>query len=230
MRYAPRLPFAAVSLLLLFLTALTPAKADTYNFTVVASTNNHYIVAMDDYGDFVTYSYNTNVTYPYASPCGLATNGCYALYSAYSHTTTYFVTQPMLPVAPNPVTGPGCTFDLTTLPGAQSSCTNGWQYVYNAPDTFRGMYAANGSQLTRLYQAAVAGTPLITQNGNLFFYDGLTENLIAGINQTTAPTALPLTAATPEPSTLLLLCTGLFCLAWATRNRPDLFVNGRRIQ
>ena len=131
--------------------------------------------------------------------CGSNANTCYANYSALTGKTTYSTTPAPLRTDPAPVAGTGCTL---SLPSATSLCNNGHQVLGGFYEGILGVWAQDNGVLQRIWAGTLDAPAILTASGNIFFADGLNENLIVGL-------ASPSVAVTPEPNSLVLMGTGL---------------------
>jgi hypothetical protein len=192
-----------------------PAHADTYQLAVLGSDSEYFFYGMDDAGDVVFSLSNTAFCGPYA-------DGCYATGNTLPGGSTVD--------AGLTTNSPGLYYDFTrgicVSPQPYSSpCIIGDNgrsaEIIKDPMGLEDLLAFSGSAAPQqLYHGGFGGIFAINGLGDIVFDDGIFDEWYEAIDLSTVSqaTSPPLLAA-PEPSTLLLLTTGILALGLTFRHR-----------
>ena len=192
---------AACSFLILTLFAAHPAKADTYQITVVDMTQNENFLGIDDQGDFVVNDSNN------ASKCGESFGDpCFEVFLVGQ--SPFFTATPPVLAFDN---GSPCTIalDASFAPQLTASgiCNNGHE-IFGAFSNTLGFGVWDGPDTSDKILIGTFDGGFINANGDAVFIDGLVDELIF---------AEDLTTTIPEPSSLLLFGTGCLTMVGAFR-------------
>jgi hypothetical protein len=192
--------FAAIALTVPAVIATHPAKADTYKFAIVDTTQNENFLGIDDKGDFVVNASDN----PFK--CGVAFGQpCFEVFLI-GESPFFSTTTPILPFD----NGTPCIVVLDASFAPQSTaagtCNNGHELFSTFTNTFRVFDGPDTSD--GIFGGTFSGGK-INANGEAVFIDDVADELIFAQDLTTA--------STPEPNSLLLLGTGCLSFLGALR-------------
>ena len=199
-RLFPALALAAACLLTSAL-----AHADTVVYQSLYRSDGAVFTAVDDYGDYVIL--DQNATCANNNPCYTASIGGQVHYDLDS--------APTLPSNPNAAAGPGCGVTSAGFYTIATTCKNGYEFLFalaNADAGIASIYAASDPN-DPLGPVYYPGSYILTDNGSLYFENSPGDYLGSVLDVTTT------TAATPEPSSIALLGTGLLGIAGTLKRR-----------
>lgn len=193
------------ALLLVFLTLLAshPAKADTYQFTVVDTTQNETFLGIDDQGDFVV---NDSLN---SFKCGVVgvPGPCFEVFLS-GQSPFFTTTAPVLDFD----NGVPCTVAVSPELGqspVNGTCNNGHEIlnIVTSKPGIRGVY--DGPNLSDVISTELSfDGGFVNANGDAVFISGISSELIF---------AQDLTTTTPEPGSLCLFGTGCLAMLGALR-------------
>ena len=179
-----------------------PAKADSYQITIVDETQDEYFVGIDDMGDFVV---NESIN---TFKCGDSPliDQCFEVFLT-GQSPFFTTTAPVLDYD----NGTKCSIALDASFGppplpAPGICNNGHEIF----GIFPGVYVGPDKSDV-IFGGSIDGGD-INANGDAVFNDGFVDELIF---------ARDLTTATPEPGSLLLFGTGCLTLIGTVRARTS---------
>jgi hypothetical protein len=188
-----------------------PAKADSYQITIVDETQSANFLGIDDMGDFVVNDSNN------ANKCGESDpfNPCFEVVLI-GQSPIFTTTAPALAFD----NGTKCTvaLDASFAPATMTGgiCNNGHEIFGGDP---LGVFAGPDKS-DEIFGGTFDGG-YINANGDAVFIDGFVDELIF---------ARDLTTATPEPGSLLLFGTGCLTLIGTVRARTSRRYPGRESQ
>jgi hypothetical protein len=182
------------------------AFADTYQFFEgIANTNEGSIYGIDNAGTMVIYLFNSSKCDPYIP------NPCYGVYvdGLFSYTTA-------APPALNYDGGTLCATPAGFEDLATTVCNNGrvvFGARFNPNGDPNGLYAGPYSDPQLIDFPSIPNTPSLYLNsaGDFAFADGTHEILVFALDLTTRPT--------PEPTSFVLLGTGVLGLIGVARRK-----------
>ncbi len=186
------------------------ASADTYAAGYYGLNDDvGQFVAADDFGDTVIVLYQE-------APCGGHVQNCYLV--NLPGAARYETTIPTLRVDPSPPAGSGCVAAPSTFFGT-TFCNNGHELfsgTFDTPtDSVRGLFDGTDPLIDKIFGDQADGHLVFTASGDLYFDDGAYD-VLAVARDVTSANAI---AATPEPSTWLLLGTGVLAMGGLLRKR-----------
>lgn len=189
------------------LSAGTVDHADHYSYQLLFQSDASRFTAVDDFGDYVIQDQNTTCT----------NGGCYIAVIG-GITSGLLNTAPVLPSDPAPVAGPGCTATSAGYSTSQILCHNGYEFLfaYATRDSVHTSIYSGTDTTTPLVQAQYSATYMISDNGSLYFTLGPNDYLGRVLNSTTKSTAI---AVTPEPSSIVLVSSGMLGFMGLLRGR-----------
>lgn len=185
------------AIVLTIIIAAYPAKADSYQITIVDQTGRANFLGIDDMGDFVVNDSNN------ANKCGESDpfNPCFEVVLN-GQSPIFTTTAPVLAFD----NGTKCSvaLDASFAPATMTGgiCNNGHEIF----GIFPGVYA--GPDKSDVIFGGTFDGGYINANGDAVFIDGFVDDLIF---------ARDLTTATPEPSGLLLFGTGCLTMIGTLR-------------
>ena len=182
------------------------ARADTYQILALQTDNNHNLFGIDTAGDVVISTGSSDCL-----PLGSAVAFCYETFvggvlSSLSTTIPSLAFDNGTPCVPS--------LPLGVFAFIHGVCNNGREAFESGPQGSgsppAGLYTGPDPVADFLH-GPIADTIFMNASGDIAFSDSLQEEIYETVDLTTD--------ATPEPSTLVLMTTGLLGAAGAARRR-----------
>jgi hypothetical protein len=191
-------PLAVLSLVAILFSAPARSFADTYQLSPLTSDNGYFFYGMDDTGHVV-------INNPFTDYCGFSGSGCfYTFLNGVS--TGIFATAPTF------------AWDYSAIMCNSAPCVvsdNGWTATISLESNglTDDLFVSSGSNPAQLLLRTRGFTDIFAINGvgDIVFDNGLQDQWFEEVNLDTLPT--------PEPSSLLLLATGILALTLTGRRR-----------
>jgi hypothetical protein len=190
---------AIASLALVLLILATPAHADTYTIYNLGNANYNSIYGIDTSGQVVIYD---------SAFCQSPGGVCY---TTYDHGTAVAVTDVNVAPTLDYDNGTPCS----SLPSGynifKSACNNGhigFGSAFNSNGDPNGVYTGLDSSITFLQNGSADQLDL-NSSGDFAWVSGAQEYIYEAVD----------TTSTPEPSTLLLMATGIFIFSFTLRRK-----------
>ena len=189
---------AALPLILLLLSFCTPAHADSYTVYNLGNANYNTIYGIDTSGQVVVQN---------NAFCGDPGGSCY---TTYANGAAVAVTN--LDIAPSLDydNGSACGWLPSGFDITKSTCNNGWigfGSIYNPNGRKDGIYTGLDSSPTFL-QTGSGDRLVLNASGDFAWVDGSREYIYEAVDTTV-----------PEPSSILLMGTGVIVLTSMLRRR-----------
>jgi hypothetical protein len=198
-----RLFSTAIALTLFSFIAARPALGDSYQLTVVNTSQHESFYGIDAAGDFVV-----NLSADLVNGCGNSTP-CYATYDVGQSSPVFSTTPPALNYDDGTPCSPILFPGFTPEGGLHGICNNGHSIVGGSDaQQPHGVWDGPDPIADLLLIGSFDGG-FMNANGDAVFVDGLANTLISAVDLTTA--------STPEPSSFVLLATGCLSMLGAFR-------------